>query len=111
MSLTRPSEGRNGRLGAGRSSPSWDRLLRLWHFYKGQVLGLKLFKLLPPCHLVRSQRFEKIDDKVFQVDDPNPRSKRLKRTSPDDRLLLRQATVRLWEEEHDNPPLPSDDLL
>ena len=61
--------------------------------YKWEVLGPKLFKLLPLHHLVRFQHFEEIENEVFQVHDPNPTAKWLKRTSFDERLLLFQSNI------------------
>src|ERR1039458_7633979 len=91
-----------GRLGVLRSLRYLKPTVQGCHFHKGEILGSKLFQLLPPHHLVRFQRFEEIENEVFQVHYPNPRSKWLNRARFDERLLVSQASIYLWEEKNSN---------
>ena len=86
------------------------------HFHKGEVLRSKLFEMQPPCRFVRIQLLEEIENEVFQVHDSNPRSKWLKRTTLDERLVFSQARVFVRKEKDGNvtsrliqvPDIPRD---
>jgi len=72
------------------------------HFQKIEVFGTKFFKVLPSLGVANLQSFPEIVHEVFQVHDPNSRSKWLDRTRSDSSLFTPQICVCLWEKEDSN---------